>query len=251
MSPLEFLLEPDPRFDPVDPHHVCCHVLGGSACEIRSYSMCNILQGDAAGELEALARPTTFAPRTQIQSQDTPAHSVFNITAGVVRLSKLLSDGRRQVFGFALPGDFIGLGLRESHAYSADTLTNVTACHFDRASFSRFMSQQPALLRRLYDFTGRELAMAQEHIAVLGSRNAEEKLACFLLGLRTRMVRSVGLLTTIPLAMSRQDIADYLGLTIETVSRMFTRFDREGVLEVTRDRVKILDLARLQALAAV
>jgi CRP/FNR family transcriptional regulator len=185
-----------------------------------------------------------------LQAQDAPAHSVLNITAGVVRLSKLLSDGRRQVFGFALPGDFLGLSLGHHNTYSADTLTHVTACHFDRAHFQRFMSQQPTLLRRLYDLTGRELALAQEHIAILGSRNAEEKIACFILGLRTRLVRSVGYLTTIPLPMSRQDIADYLGLTIETVSRMFTRFDREGVLEVARDRVKILDISRLEALAA-
>ena len=249
MPPLDFLLDPDPRFDPVDPKHICCHVMGGSKCEIRNYSMCNILDGPAIDELETLARPTNFAPRTQLQAQDAPAHSVFNITAGVVRLSKLLSDGRRQVFGFALPGDFLGLTLGHHHAYSADTLTHVTACHFDRGHFQRFMTQQPTLLRRHYDLTGRELALAQEHIAILGSRNAEEKLACFILGLRTRMVRSVGHLTTIPLPMSRQDIADYLGLTIETVSRMFTRFSREGILEVARDRVKILDLPRLEALA--
>jgi CRP/FNR family transcriptional regulator, anaerobic regulatory protein len=250
MPPLDFLLDPDPRFDPVDPKHICCHVMGGSKCEIRNYSMCNILDGPAINELETLARPTNFAPRTQLQAQDAPAHSVFNITAGVVRLSKLLSDGRRQVFGFALPGDFLGLTLGHHHSYNADTLTHVTACHFDRGHFNRFMTQQPTLLRRLYDLTGRELALAQEHIAILGSRNAEEKLACFILGLRTRLVRSVGHLTTIPLPMSRQDIADYLGLTIETVSRMFTRFDREGVLDVARDRVKILDLPRLEALAA-
>ncbi|MDE2364908.1 MAG: helix-turn-helix domain-containing protein [Hyphomicrobiales bacterium] len=250
MPPLDFLLNPDPRFDAVDPRHICCHVMNGSRCEIRDFSMCNVLRGKAVDELEQMARPTNFPPRTPLHEQGAAAHSVFNITAGVVRLSKLLSDGRRQVFGFALPGDFLGLGLPERHAYSADTLTHVTACHFDRGHFKRFMSREPTLLRRLYDLTSRDLAMAQEHIAILGGRNAEEKLACFILGLRTRLVRTVGVLTTIPLPMSRQDIADYLGLTIETVSRTFTRLDREGVLEVARDRVRIVDLPRLETLAA-
>ena len=249
LSGLEF--DFDPRLEAADPRHVCCHVLDGCKCDIRPYSMCNILEGQAVDELEFLARPTNYAARSQLQSQDARAHSVFNVTAGMVRLSKLLTDGRRQVFGFALPGDFIGLTLAEHNPYSADTLTPVTACQFDRGQFKRFMSLQPALLRRLYDITASELARAQEHIAILGCRSAEEKVACFLLGLRTRLARRSGLSSRIPLPMSRQDIADFLGLTIETVSRMFTKLDRQGVLDVARDHVCIRDLSYLQKLAAV
>ena len=122
------------------------------------------------------------------------------------------------------------------------------ACQFDRAQFSRFMSHQPALLRRLYTLVGRELDMAQEHMSLLGRRTAEEKVACFLLGLRKRLVRNSGQSDLVPLAMSRQDMADYLGLTIETVSRILSRFDREGVLDVSRDKARLLDIPRFETL---
>jgi CRP/FNR family transcriptional regulator, anaerobic regulatory protein len=240
----------DAEFQAVDPSHVCCHILGGVDCRIRPYSMCNVLDGPAIDELEALARPTTFPARQQIVVQGAPVTSVYNITEGVVRLSRVLSDGRRQIIGFLLPGDFLGVTLADASTCTADALTRVQACQFDRVQFSRFMAQQPALLRRLYILVGRELEMAQEHMSVLGRRNAEEKIASFLLGLRARRVRSAGRSDIVPLPMSRQDMADYLGLTIETVSRILRRFDREGVLDVARDKVRLLDTPMLEALIA-
>ena len=254
MSAWSHLSEPDapvdPELAPVNPRHICCHIMGGLDCRIHPYSMCNALQGRAIDELEALARPSVYPARKELAEQGAPVTFVYNITAGVVRLSRLLQDGRRQIVGFLLPGDFLGLTLADNSAYTADTLTPVQACQFERAQFSRFMAQQPALLRRLYTLVGRELDMAQEHMSLLGRRTAEEKIASFILGLRKRMVRSSGFSDIVPLAMSRQDIADYLGLTIETVSRIMSRFDREGVLDVARDRARIIDAPRLEALVA-
>lgn len=212
--------------------------------------MCNILADKAANKLEGLARPVTYEPRTQMMAQDAQADTVFNLTDGLVRLARILPDGRRLVLGFAVPGDVIGLSRAHSNTYSADALTPVTACRFDKAQFQNLVSTQPSLMRRLHDLTARELARTQQHIANLGCRSAVERLACFILGLQEKLEAGVRRLDIIPLPMSRQDIADHLGLTIETVSRMFTRLSREGVLEVARDRVKILDPQRLTALAA-
>jgi CRP/FNR family transcriptional regulator, anaerobic regulatory protein len=241
----------DPTCEPADPSHICCHVMAGATCDIRGYSMCNVLEGAASDSLESLARPTDYPARTQLYEQGAPVSSVYNITAGVVRLSKILTDGRRQVLGFALPGDFIGLTLAATQYCSAETITPVTACHFERSQFDRLMKEQPTLTRRLYELTASELTRAHEHVSILGCRTADEKVACFLLEFRTRLARRFGVSDRIPLPMSRQDIADHLGLTIETVSRMFMRMDRDRTLAVARDHVRILDLQKLQLLAAV
>ena len=112
------------------------------------------------------------------------------------------------------------------------------------------MAGDPELVKRLYDMVGRELDSAREHVVILGRRTADEKIACFLLDLRARLGGRFGLSNEVPLPMSRQDIADYLGLTIETVSRIFTRFGREGILSASARKAIILDLAKLQSLAA-
>lgn len=251
MFSIQRSLANDERFEATDPLHVCCHVLRGGKCEIRSFSMCNVLAGKAAAELRSLTRQTGFEPRSQMLAQDTQADTVYNITEGVVRLARILPDGRRLVIGFAVPGEFIGMAPGDRNPFSADALTPVTACRFERGQFERFVAKQPSLMRRLHDITSRELVRTQQHIANLGCRSAIERVACFILGLQEKLDGGARRLDLIPLPMSRQDIADHLGLTIETVSRMFTKLYRDGVLEVARDRVRIVDAPRLQALAAI
>jgi CRP/FNR family transcriptional regulator len=211
--------------------------------------MCGVLDDDELVELDRLARSVSVAPRHYLMHQDEPATSLYNVTAGVVRLYRLLEDGRRQVIGFALPGDFLGLSMREHHNFCADALTPVVACQFPRTAFSHFIDERPALLRRLYDMAGHELTLAQEQMVVLGQRTALEKVAAFLNGLRKRWQAIYGTSPTLPLPMTRQDIADYLGLTIETVSRMMTRLAREKIIVIVPDGIRLLDLPRLEDLA--
>src|SRR5262249_35150630 len=134
--------------------------------------------------------------------------------------------------------------------FSADAIEPVTVCQFNRAAFACFSELKPNLLRRLNELTARELNQARDHMVLLGRRSADEKVATFLGGWRERLSRFGEGSATVPLSMSRQDIADYLGLTIETVSRTLTKLDRVGVIAIVPGGVRLLDSARAEALAA-
>src|SRR6266496_558773 len=161
-----------------------------------------------------------------------------------------MPDGRRQVFGFALPGDFLGTAPFDRYSFSADAIDAVTVCRLSREAFTHFIEQRPHFLIRINAFAARELMLAQEQMLLLGRRTAEEKVASFLVDWRERLAHIGDKRETIALPMSRQDIADYLGLTIETVSRTLTRFERERLLVIIRGGVRLLDQNRAEALAA-
>jgi len=218
-------------------------------CSIRLISICAVLE---AGELEAfegLSQRVNFAPRSSILTQDEPAISVYNLTKGVARLYKLLHDGRRQIVGFALPGDFLGLAMAKQNGFSADAVDTVEACRFSREEFAEFVGGHPRLLQRLHEFTSHELSIAQDQMVLLGRRTAEEKVASFLVNWRDRWARLTGKSVTIPLPMSRQDIADYLGLTIETVSRTFSRLAKDKTILIVPDGIRVLDAPRMEKAA--
>ena len=219
-------------------------------CAVRRFSICAALLRAELRELEHLGRHLQFASRETIFAQEELTTSFYNLTDGVLRLYKLLPDGRRQILGFALPGDFLGLATSDQYNFSADAIGPVAVCRFSRSSFARFSEDKPRLLRRINEAVVRELNHAQDHMVLLGRRSAEEKVAGFLIGWRDRLVRIAAPTKTVPLPMSRQDIADFLGLTIETVSRTLTKLGREGVIEILPGSVCLLDQARAEALAA-
>lgn len=219
-------------------------------CLVRGLSICSVLDADELAEFARLSHTTSYPPRATLIAQDEDAEHIFNVTAGVIRLYRLLADGRRQIVGFALPGDFLGLAMSRRNAFSADAVGPVAACRFPREAFARFLEEKPHLLMRLHEMATHELTLAQDQMVLLGRRTAEEKVAAFLLGLRDRWSRVTGARLHVPLAMSRQDIGDFLGLTVETVSRMMTRLAREKVIVIVPDGVRILDEKRLEALCA-
>ena len=219
-------------------------------CSVRQFSVCAALDRVDLRELSHLGRHVHFVPGETLFAQEEITTSFYNLLDGVMRLYKLLPDGRRQIIGFALPGDFLGLAVSARHNYSADAIGPVVLCQFSKVAFARFSEEKPDLLRRINELAVRELAQAQDHMVLLGRRSAEEKVATFLIGWRDRLTQVAGPSQTVSLPMSRQDIADYLGLTIETVSRTFTRFDREGVIAVVSGGMCLLDPARAEALAA-
>jgi CRP/FNR family transcriptional regulator, anaerobic regulatory protein len=200
--------------------------------------------------LDAMAHPQSFAPKETIFVQGQPAHLVYNVTGGMVRLYKLLPDGRRQIVGFVLPGDFLGLAMRDAYGFSADAVDAVTACAFPRSAYSALVDSKPHLLRRLHDYATHELTLAQEQMMLLGRRNAEERLVCFLLTMRERWARLGNSSPTIALPMSRQDIADFLGLTIETVSRTFSRLVKDRTILIVPDGVRLLETEKMAKLVA-
>ncbi len=157
-----------------------------------------------------------------------PAQHVFTITEGTLKLYKLLSDGRRQITGFLLPGDFLGLASSASYVSSAEAVTPLTICRFPRRQFMQLLEELPQLEKELLARASSELAEAQDRMLLLGRKTARERLASFLLRLADR--RRPCAPETIALSMSRADIADYLGLTIETVSRTFTSLKTDGII---------------------
>jgi CRP/FNR family transcriptional regulator, anaerobic regulatory protein len=234
-------------------HRDCKHGRSDNGCEhckVRLFSVCGALEASELEELDRLSQVKNFPARTMLFDQGALAGSVFNVTEGIVRLYKSLPDGRRQIVGFALPGDFLGLALMDRYGVAAEAVTQVRVCRFARPAFIAYVDGKPHLLRRLHEFAGHELSLAQDQMLLLGRKTAEEKVAAFLLNLQTRYSRIGAPSVTVPLPMSRQDIADYLGLTIETVSRTLTKLAREKIIVIVPDGVRLLTAERLEQFAA-
>lgn len=176
--------------------------------------------------------------------------SIYNVVYGTVRFYNLLPDGRRQILGFAVPGDFIGFSPGVAYGFTADAIETVIVCRFSKEKFSRLIAGKPHILQRMNDFAQRELAMAQSHMVSLGRRTAVGKVAAFLIGWRSRLQNAGRATELIYLPMNRPDIADYLGLTIETVSRTLTKLERDGVIVIVPGGVRLMDAERAKALAA-
>ncbi|MDF2118542.1 helix-turn-helix domain-containing protein [Roseiarcaceae bacterium H3SJ34-1] len=218
-------------------------------CPVQSLSLCNSLQHDELAELNSFVTDSHYKNHDILFDQDTPAKWVHIVTEGVVRLHKTLADGRRMVIGFALPGDFLGFSDRDVHATSADALGPVATCRISQEAFQNLLDVKPHLMRRLHTELIHEFTLAQDRLMLLGRCSAKERMAAFFVNLRNRWKRVNGQVANVALPMSRQDIADFLGLTIETVSRMITTLARERVIVIVPDGIRILDLPRLEALA--
>jgi CRP/FNR family transcriptional regulator, anaerobic regulatory protein len=193
-------------------------------------------------ELQRLATQVYFHARKTIFSEGEAANSVSGLSQGVVRLYKMLPDGRRQILAFALPGDFLGMPLADRHKFSADAIGEVALCRFSRDDLTKFIRSSPSIMRLLIEFSIRELDMAQDHLLLLGNGSAEEKVAVFLVSWRNRLARLSAFSETVPLPMRRQDIADFLGLKLETVSRTLAKLEQKNVIRVVPNGVLMTGL---------
>ncbi len=179
-----------------------------------------------------------------------PAGEVYNVTQGTLKLYKLLADGRRQVIGFIFPGDFLGISVEDDHACTAEALEDVQLCRFPRRRFDAFVDGSLAMERELYRLAAHELAAARAQMVLLGRKTAAERLASFFLSLAARRTGGTGGARMVDLPMCRTDIADYLGLTKETVSRVLAHLKSQRLIRLDAlDRIEILDRAGLAALA--
>lgn len=218
------------------------------SCRVRAQSICAVVPQAA---MASVAGQRRFADGATILLEGDPADRLFNIVQGTVKIYRLLPDGRRQITGFLMPGDFLGLALATRNPYSAEAIGPVTLCRFDRRRFEHLVDDHPQLERRLLTDATAELSAAHEQMLLLGRKTAREKVASFLVTLHARVARRGGVPDRLSLPMSRTDIGDYLGLTIETVSRVFSLLRREGVLALHgASEVEILDRAALDAAAA-
>lgn len=219
-------------------------------CGARPLGVCAELQAPELGRMaQASARACARAGDTLFhEGDDNPF--VFNIIEGALKLYRLLPDGRRQITGFLFRGDFLGLGARGPATFTAQALTPINTCRFHRADFNQVLHEMPKLERRLVEMAGDELLAAQEQILLLGRKTARERLASFLVRAAERQARLGEPTDRVRLPMTRLDIADYLGLTIETVSRTMTQFRTSGLIRLMEiDELVILDPEALGALA--
>lgn len=220
-----------------------------AACTARVLSVCDAIEERDLGRLAALTTPLRVAPhRTFINAGD-PAKYLFNITEGVVKVYRLLPDGRQQITGFLYQGDFLGLATENAYAFSAEAITPVRYCRFVRTALARLLDDFPKMEKRLLTIASNELVAAQEQMLLLGRKTAREKLASFLLAVSRRMARLGKPADVTELPMSRADIGDYLGLTIETVSRTFTQFRNEKLVELVPGGARLKNRQSLSELS--
>jgi CRP/FNR family transcriptional regulator len=200
-------------------------------CEVRELSICGSLDATDQPALAAIGATRRLEAGETLFYEGDPAKDVFSLTDGMLKLYKLMGDGRRQITGFLVPGDFLGLAFSDTYIYTAEAVVPVAVCRFPRSRFLQLLDGMPDLEKELLARASSELAEAQDQMLLLGRKTARERLASFLLRLADRRRNCEP--EAIPLPMSRTDIADYLGLTIETVSRAFTQLRVDGVIALS------------------
>ncbi len=221
------------------------------ACKVRGISACASLDADERVHLTSIMQTVIIAPQRLIFVETEPARNVFNLTEGVVKIYKMMADGRRQVTGFLFPGDFLGLVHNESYAYSAETVTQAKLCQFPRDRLEALLDELPHLEQRLLGMASHELAAAQDQMILLGRKSARERLASFLLMLSKAAERRGQDENPVLVPMPRSDIADYLGLTTETISRTLTQFNAQGLIHLMSDKqIYLVDPTALYKVAA-
>jgi len=169
---------------------------------------------------------------TEIHGENEPADYVYQVKKGAVRSYKLLSDGRRQIGAFHLVGDIFGLTNGENHRFTADAVVDTTLWLMKRRSLEVISQTDGVLARNLLSLTTRSLQHAEDHMLLLGRKDSLERVTTFLLEMDKRLTDAM----TLP--MSRRDIADYLGLTLETVSRGLSRLRRAGAISLAGDTLR-------------
>jgi CRP/FNR family nitrogen fixation transcriptional regulator len=182
---------------------------------------------------EMLAAPMNFDRNEEIYGEGEAAEYFYQVVRGAVRTTKMMEDGRRQIGAFYGPGDFFGLEAGEEHSFSAEAISSSVVRLAKRSAIVAMTARDTSLAAELWSETARSLRIAQDHMLLLGRKTAEERLASFLLSLAGTPPDGQ---IVVELPMSRQDIADYLGLTIETVSRTFTRLEETATIELPSSR---------------
>ncbi|MCC6469666.1 MAG: helix-turn-helix domain-containing protein [Alphaproteobacteria bacterium] len=188
-------------------------------------------------------------PHQPIFSEADAADHVFTVTGGAVKIYKLLPDGRRQITGFLFPGDFLGLTHNALYAYSAEAMTATRLCRFPRKKLEALLDELPKLEQRLLGMASHELAAAQDQMVLLGRKSARERVVSFLLMLSGGAVRRGQPDNPVAVPMTRNDIADFLGLTVETVSRTMTQLKTQHLIELMDE--KQVRLSRIEALREI
>lgn len=234
----------DPASPGCSPLRDCQH------CSVRHLAVCSALSPDEGQALERVTVSQPLPLGATLARSGEPRLHVYTLTAGALRLVRTLADGRRQISGFVLPGDYLGLSGSDNHRYDIEAIADSRVCRVTLPQMKELRARYPHLERKLLQRACQALDDAQDAALSLARLQPAEKLADFLLRLAAReaMLGGNGLRVTLP--MGRGDIADHLGLTMETVSRTFTKLRQQGLIALPHlNIVEILDEAGLQQLS--
>jgi CRP/FNR family transcriptional regulator len=210
-------------------------------CPIRHQAVCSLCEPRELAELERIKTFRKYAPGETIFWAGEEASFVASVIEGHVAISKTMEDGRRQTLGLLLPSDFLGRPDRELTPFDLTAQSNVTLCCFRRTEFARIVGESPRIGQRLLEMSLDELDAAREWMLLLGRKTAREKVAS-LINIFARRAASmhqgrIEATLTMRLPMTREQMADYLGVTLETVSRQMSALKREGIIELPEARL--------------
>ena len=223
-------------------------------CAIRHRAICGALNGDNLTRINDIARQKTYRAGETIFFENDDVDYLGNVLSGVVKLGKLLPDGRQQIVGLQFASDFLGRAFKGDANCHAEAATDVELCIFPRKPFETLLNDIHDLEDRLFANTLDELDAARDWLLLLGRQSAREKVAKFLMMI-ARRIPNIGCGTEddtdairFDLPLSRADMADFLGLTIETVSRQITRLKTDGLIDVEQNRtITVPSVSRLEA----
>jgi CRP/FNR family transcriptional regulator len=224
-----------------------------ASCEARHRGICGALEPDQLVTLAKASYKQKAGGGSELVGDAERVESYSNVLAGVVKLTKTLSDGRQQIVGLQFAPDFLGRPFKSESEINAEAATDVALCSFPKGALERMMKSSPELEHRLYQQSLKELDEARDWMVTLGRKTAAEKIASFLLMIARHIDPTADpdrTSATFDLPLSRADIADFLGLTIETVSRQLTKLRAEKVIRIENNRhVIVPDMERLDARA--
>lgn len=219
-------------------------------CEARTSGVCGAMTAEQLVELSRYTVRKKVEHGAELHGQGEKLVSYANILKGVVKLTKVMQDGRQQIVGLQFAPDFLGRPFSRESALTAEAATDVEICTVSKAALDRMVGNCSALEHRLHNQALAELDDARDWMLALGRKTAREKVASFLHMLALRHDPDADGDVEFDIPLTRQEIADFLGLTIETVSRQMTRLRMDGVISVTENRkVTIADMDRLQNVA--
>ncbi|WP_454286981.1 Crp/Fnr family transcriptional regulator [Rhizobium arsenicireducens] len=219
------------------------------ACEARHGGICAALSASQLVELNKHSTRRKVEAGNEVIGQGESVGSYSNILNGVVKLSKMMADGRQQIVGLQFAPDFLGRPFLSESSVTAEAATETEICCFPRPIVERMVGEARELERKLHSQSLKELDEARDWMLTLGRKTAQEKVASFLYLIATHIdpEKSGGNSTTFDLPLSRADIADFLGLTIETVSRQMTKLRKENIIVIENNRhVIVPDKRRLR-----
>jgi len=224
------------------------------SCPARNSPLCSVFTDSEIADLFSQAHIRRINGGEYLLHEEDPVRQVYNVSSGTLALERLASNGAKQIMAFCYAGDFIGISSGRSYSVSARALKPLTACQWQEADLQSLYTQYPKLETRVHNITSRVVEAIMDQLFVLGRKKATEKIAWFLLFIETRQANAQGAGSKLDvpqfrMPMTRVDIADYLGLTVETVSRAFTLLKNKDLIDITdKWTITIKDRATLTVL---